>query len=243
MQAPPEDLPAAHSMDTEWFAIDGHGHVAVFDSGEAGGVPHAHFGAWHAQSIWEELLEEMLAAAAPGQLRFVADGIFEPSNDFFAQPDGLAEAHAWPLSTLFELDRPREQSWLDARLDSAYLLGGPTPLVYARECVPEVLASAWDELGIVRVQLSPELTPARFGLYAYEALDYSGGPYERIAAPMGARLRVESLATGVRRRLGQVRLAGVDFRERVAIQPFEHLPSSIWGSVWIGTDGSVHEAD
>lgn len=33
------DYPAAHSMDTEWFAVDGHGHVAVFRSGEVGAVP------------------------------------------------------------------------------------------------------------------------------------------------------------------------------------------------------------
>ncbi len=32
-------LAAAHSMDTTWFAVDRDGHVAVFDSGEAGAVP------------------------------------------------------------------------------------------------------------------------------------------------------------------------------------------------------------
>jgi hypothetical protein len=33
------DYPAAHSMDTEWFAVDEHGNVARFDSGEDGAVP------------------------------------------------------------------------------------------------------------------------------------------------------------------------------------------------------------
>jgi hypothetical protein len=33
------DFPAAHSMDTMWFAVDGHGHVAVFDTGENGHAP------------------------------------------------------------------------------------------------------------------------------------------------------------------------------------------------------------
>jgi hypothetical protein len=33
------DFPAAHSMDTTWFAIDGQGHVAQFHSGEDGHVP------------------------------------------------------------------------------------------------------------------------------------------------------------------------------------------------------------
>ncbi|MEN0062186.1 MAG: hypothetical protein AAGA48_08535 [Myxococcota bacterium] len=33
-----QDWPAAHSMDTEWFAVDEHGHVARFDTGESGAV-------------------------------------------------------------------------------------------------------------------------------------------------------------------------------------------------------------
>ncbi len=33
------DYPAAHSMDTCFFAIDRDGHVACFDTGEAGAVP------------------------------------------------------------------------------------------------------------------------------------------------------------------------------------------------------------
>jgi hypothetical protein len=33
------DFPAAHSMDTEWYAVDGKGHVGVFISGENGPVP------------------------------------------------------------------------------------------------------------------------------------------------------------------------------------------------------------
>ncbi|MGE0323716.1 MAG: hypothetical protein AB7K71_02445 [Polyangiaceae bacterium] len=34
-----EEFPAAHSMDTEWFAIDAEGNVALFDSAETGAVP------------------------------------------------------------------------------------------------------------------------------------------------------------------------------------------------------------
>src|SRR5262245_39985440 len=38
-----QDYPAAHSMDTCWFAVDKDGHVAVFDTGEAGAVPQRAF--------------------------------------------------------------------------------------------------------------------------------------------------------------------------------------------------------
>jgi hypothetical protein len=35
-----DDFPAAHSMDTTWFAVDGKGHVAFFRTGENGHAPH-----------------------------------------------------------------------------------------------------------------------------------------------------------------------------------------------------------
>src|SRR5947209_1888144 len=39
MTPPEPDYPAAHSMDTDWYAVDRDGHVALFNSGEAGAVP------------------------------------------------------------------------------------------------------------------------------------------------------------------------------------------------------------
>lgn len=33
------DFPAAHSMDTAWFAVDAAGHIAYFDTGESGPLP------------------------------------------------------------------------------------------------------------------------------------------------------------------------------------------------------------
>lgn len=33
------NYPAAHSMDTTWFAVDAEGSIAIFDTGEGGAVP------------------------------------------------------------------------------------------------------------------------------------------------------------------------------------------------------------
>jgi hypothetical protein len=44
------DYPAAHSQDTDWYAIDVRGHVALFKSGENGHVPEG----VHDQAVlWE----------------------------------------------------------------------------------------------------------------------------------------------------------------------------------------------
>ena len=34
------DFPAAHSMDSSWYAIDKNGHVALFDTGAGGAIPN-----------------------------------------------------------------------------------------------------------------------------------------------------------------------------------------------------------
>ena len=34
------DYPAAHSMDTSWYAVDADGHVALFTTGENGHAPN-----------------------------------------------------------------------------------------------------------------------------------------------------------------------------------------------------------
>jgi len=38
-----KDYPAAHSMDSTWFAVDEDGHIAFFDTGEGGPLPAADF--------------------------------------------------------------------------------------------------------------------------------------------------------------------------------------------------------
>jgi hypothetical protein len=47
-----EDFPAAHSQDTEWYAIDQHGHVAVFESGENGHVPEEAQNQYLLDELW-----------------------------------------------------------------------------------------------------------------------------------------------------------------------------------------------
>lgn len=72
------DPPAAHSMDTMWFAIDADGVVARFDSGEAGAVPNeaAWAGGPAEQSFDVELLEQWLIAR-----RLIRDASAFPAED------------------------------------------------------------------------------------------------------------------------------------------------------------------
>lgn len=59
------DVPAAHSMDTDWYAVDRSGRVARFSSGEEGGVPViACREAW--DTLYGELVVARIAAAYRG---------------------------------------------------------------------------------------------------------------------------------------------------------------------------------
>lgn len=44
IEAKEEDYPAAHSMDTTWFAVDKDGYIACMESDEVGAVPCAYAG-------------------------------------------------------------------------------------------------------------------------------------------------------------------------------------------------------
>jgi hypothetical protein len=235
MEAPPADLPAAHSMDTEWFAIDGHGHIGVFFSDETGQVPLAYWTVWETDSNWHDLLAEIVRLASPGEIRFVADGVFDAKRDPRERyDDGQLVTEWYDLCTwnedsmLLELDAPPDPSVV-RRLESAYVLGCEQPLVYLSRSSGWPVADAWHELGVVRALLHPPMEPSRFGVYRYENREWYGSSYGRSITPMGAPLRVESLATAVRRRLGEVQLPDVDFSRDDEVYPGRYVPTRGWG--------------
>lgn len=69
------DYPAAHSMDSTWFAVDEDGQVAVFDTGEGGPMPEGGFPVGgEAGGYGEHALEEEGLLARVLWARAVSDG-------------------------------------------------------------------------------------------------------------------------------------------------------------------------
>lgn len=71
------DYPAAHSMDTHWFAVDQDGHVALFFTAESGFMPE------HADAVeGPELIElyQVLAGQKPPGLD--EEGMIDDWNEF-----------------------------------------------------------------------------------------------------------------------------------------------------------------
>jgi hypothetical protein len=71
----PGDYPAAHSMDSTWWAVDGQGHVAKFDTHEAGAMPS------QCQNLDVNEMFSRLLSAGFGGLTFTA-------GDLLAEADG-----------------------------------------------------------------------------------------------------------------------------------------------------------
>jgi uncharacterized protein (TIGR02996 family) len=98
-------VPAAHSMDTTWYAVDAGGKVATCSSGEEGAVPYtAHRAYW--ETFLPELFVARLASASPA--------------------DPLSEAHALHRALARATD-PAETGLVRAILDG----DAASRLVYA----------------------------------------------------------------------------------------------------------------
>lgn len=245
--------PAAHSMDTDWFAVDALGHVGVFESGEGGGVPHAHFEAWEAQSSFDELLERLLGEPARAGLRFDDHELFEPDRrrdhpwDHYSIIEAPEQLREGGSSALIELTDAR--GVVDPRLcegmpDYDRLVRLPSDRVLVRGWFElSRLAQLWWELGVIRVRSPYDLEPGRFGVFRYSCDDYSAGPYARVERPSGPPLRVEQLSAPLRAALSGVIFSAIDFRSDALVQPFEHMPSQAWSEEWLGTDGELHRVE
>jgi hypothetical protein len=99
---PRDDFPAAHSMDTTWFAVDRDGHVACFESGEDGAVPATVQG-----QIDLETLARLMSAASGGPACFdlmtwIGEG--EGSEERHLAWEGDGKPWDWTLLFLESLD-------------------------------------------------------------------------------------------------------------------------------------------
>ncbi len=99
-----EDFPAAHSMDTEWFAVDRDGQVALFFTGENGSLPRGAEAADLGQTLRAlggsaETIEALDYTFEDAVLEFDRLGIYvyEDASDWFSGPYRRTHRPAKPL--------------------------------------------------------------------------------------------------------------------------------------------------
>lgn len=218
-------------MDTDWFAVDRDGRVALFSSGENGAVADgaAQLDAYAGPAITlDDIAPEGAATSAPvydwagfrrGGTRHEAQYL-GPDDDasllMFVRDvthlvDDLAAGRAVPVAST-------EHSAVMWRADAVDAIARVHERKHCLRCA--VLAPR--DFGGRR--------PGDAGLYHYAHV-HDGGtpmPYLRLEAPSQPRV-LDAVPAKAREALGAVRFDDVSFADAVAVQPFTHAPSSAYG--------------
>jgi hypothetical protein len=231
------DYPAAHSMDTTWYAVDRDGHVAVFSSHEAGAVPMTAFGDDGSLNVEERLRQALPAAGVVYDLA----SRFLPALETEPKPLDRAWLVQYPvLLFLSSLDPVREA-----------LAAGRAKQVPATEGVAVVLRGITEEelngyraspafRGCLNLYLGEGETTslAQHGLYEYGHIteNWISGPYGREVLPERA-VHIDQLPPDLRRRIGAMRFDRLRFADTAYIQPVELAECVSWEAAYLDSTG------
>lgn len=218
------DVPAAHSMDTAWFAVDEEGKVGVFETGEDGALPDD--AAWGSGAADANFDEDLLYGAIAAWMH--ARGALEEGGALVegARPVILVDDpdpwREWISDgTLVQLRREAPAALMPAKRLSAKQARQLDALPRrALLDIDPVLDMRWDD--------EPS---ADFGLFAFASDDYGNpGAYVRVGAPQAA-LRLSELPEVLREAIGRLRL-DLRFEAAEALHLADHPevgPCQTWG--------------
>jgi hypothetical protein len=236
------DLPAAHSMDTHWFAVDAEGKVALFVSHEAGAVPEV----WQGEQDGGDTLVQGLHAA--GRLSLTEEDLARLPNLFYRDPSGrytdqegpntMSERYDLLMQLSHERVRdvlPRAQSIASPSL-RLVIVPGPLPVGFIEQLLQRGLVQrAWSWF---------ELPPSAHGLYTFDHDDrwenWISGPYRRTQVPAHPVLLAE--LSPAQQELA-VRLPQVSFARDEQVQPVELVTCRSWQAEWVDLAGQRHYFD
>jgi hypothetical protein len=225
------DYPAAHSADTQWFAVDRDGHVASFYSREAGAVPVV------AVLSDSDILLAYSIQDLPktGQVIYDLRGRREPSEreegPHFWMADHPVLLFLSSLEPLREVIASGRAIEVPATEGKAVVVHNPTEEeLHQFEALPEFL----DGFALFGFGEEGERSLARSGFYVYNHLteNWISGPYGREMIP-AQPLHVDQLPPALRRYVARLRLENVRFADTPHIQPLEHTECESWESAYL----------
>ena len=257
-----KDFPAAHSMDTTWFAVDEQGHVAEFSTGEAGCLPDSCGYNEEASESFVTLLD----GVDPNRLVFYAD-------DLCTQEDGQVFQYSWRSKTLepFKMravnhvysvvlwlkddsllthenklpealfgQRPNSYSQIIRLPNRKFILG------YANGVNKAGLENVLKNKLVNRIWIGLTISPQRLGFYSFDHGDgfenWIAGPFIKDGVPFNP-VKFEQLPDSIKTIVGKLQLQEVDFSVDHAVDAYSHDRCSSWGSRFVSLTGVVHEEE
>lgn len=230
-----DDFPAAHSMDTNWFAIDADGHLAVLDSGEGGAVPKGVTTPEDGRRFLERLGRDAPGVVwANGSVR--GRHCREPGADpkeargLYGVLLFLRRLPDWkqPSYSKLVVGPPIESS------------GGAVIPVYCGSLADDVYARLHDAAGCAGCGALDGADSGNLGLFEYDCEEYDLDPYARVGVP-ARPLKEGDLPPELLSQVAAVRLPLVRFAQSPLFQPIEHLPCHVWGpaETFVRSDGKT----
>lgn len=225
-----EDFPAAHSADTTWFAIDADGHVAVFESGEAGCIPSE--GVGEQGFPFEEEVRALPATGARIDPAGMSAGV-QPGYEHVKVGD--QDGRRSILVHVADVEPVRD---LLPRLEGRELpatTGTVLEIVVGDRAAFDELHTRGACLACWPIWRDAELDDvSKHGVYFYEHScdNWIAGPYARVTVP-SAPVSVDRLPREIREQA--VRFPA-RFAETVELQPAEIWPCDAWGPAWLASD-------
>jgi hypothetical protein len=222
------DYPAAHSMDTVWFAVDRDGHVAQFESGEAGAVPEVAY-----REDYDQIIDALREALPETTAIVHREGRIEPTVTphlkYQDAPALVFLRNLEPLAAELAAGLARE-------------VPAATGVAVKFERLPTDVARRIHEqeacLGCFPLyEDDEEFRPARHGLFSYSHLceNWISGPYGRLESPAQS-ITLDALPPELRKDVAAVRFSTLCFHETSVLQPVNHAPCGSWETEYLDVD-------
>jgi hypothetical protein len=235
------DFPAAHSMDTLWFAVDKDGRVAALQSDSGGAAPAARprLTGDDQEQLCERLREllpqspvtyDLAGRITPGPLHqgtdHYAEDMKRPEESllFLSSLDPVAQEIAGGTA----VQHPATEGW--AVLFTRLLPELARRVHQAGACLACFSHSPYSDLYDL----------AECGFFSYKHLlgDWLPGPYGRQRVPMRP-VHIDQLPPDLRKAIGRVRFEGLSFAQTVHLQPAEHMACEAIEAGYLTADGAA----
>lgn len=239
------DYPAAHSMDTTWFAVDAEGYIAMFDTGEGGAVPED---ALRGEDGLDILLEEIAKDRVGKLIKVDTPGMSLLSELTWEELNKRAKEPGLAYNVLLLLASDRAIPILRVEeIEDNYIVqfAGDPIIVYLGKCQASDLQKLIDNKQVLAGKSIywdfDRHIASLCGLYEYEHNSHSLIPYNRRYIPQYP-LKLENLPERLQTKIIEAGIDRVKFAESELVQPLEHTPCNAWGNTdyWIDTQGVEH---
>lgn len=265
-----EDFPAAHSMDTEWYAVDKDGNLGHFRTGEAGAAPDSALAGQDDPEGGVSLSAVIRSLSSKSGVEYEVDDLIAmeggPVFDFswrtrqyesasfsdaascycvlmlFASEMKFSELQGRVASAASRATGRRSAALrVDRIVNSKYILG------YVDGPLPVGSLQNWvEDQTILKAWVNHPLTAARIGIFEYEHGEvfenWIAGLYLRDRAPIKP-LNVKDLPEALRNLFENTRFDRRSFIHHAAIDPREAGECTSWEQSWVGLDGLVNRVE